>query len=94
MSSPETVTDTSSYASTPAIRASRRVDKGNARKPGTWLSGYTSEGSEEDDGMEDGETVVNLGSELTEMAAELRTKGPGVLIEWMDLRPSEWISDR
>lgn len=93
MSSPETVTDTSSYASTPALRASRRVDTRNARTPGTWLSGYTSEGSEEEDGIEDGETVVNIGSELTEMAAELRTKGPGVLIEWMDLRPSGWIAD-
>lgn len=53
----------------------------------TSFGDMTDDGESDDEEEEEGDTLTSIGADLTEMATELRTKGPGVLMEWMDLRP-------
>jgi hypothetical protein len=91
VSTPGTETDASSFASSSVMRsgygddgsfmddASSYAQARNPRRSG-YMSDYT------EDEAEDAETTINIGSELTEMATELRVKGPAVLMDWLDLR--------
>lgn len=87
VSTPGTETDASSYASSSVMRSftgddiSYADDTSYSRMSNPRRSGYMSDGTEDDV-----VSTVNLGSELTEMASELRVKGPAVLMDWLDLR--------
>ena len=87
VSTPGTETDASSYASSSVVRSghgddvSYADDTSYAQSRNLRRSGYMSDGTEDD-----AETTINIGSELNEMATELRVKGPAVLMDWLDLR--------
>ena len=85
-SSPETVTDrfANLLDETDESYVGNAWDTSIVPVPTYRASGYTSDGT--DASLPD-DDEANFGSELTEMANELRNKGPAILMEWMDLGP-------
>jgi hypothetical protein len=84
-----TQTETSSFVGAPYRNDALSVttedesyddDFYDIKTPFSRITGYISEESED----EEIESVINISTELSAMASEFRTKGPGVLMEWMD----------